>query len=74
MLRTAVAGNLILYSDIQFSDSGMQTFLFQTKERHRVWFNGTFMDHQIASEANLQFEFVQNVMENNSRLAMNCSF
>jgi hypothetical protein len=26
---------------MQFSDSGMQTFLSQTIERHRVWFDGT---------------------------------
>jgi hypothetical protein len=32
----------ILYSYIQFSDSGMWQFLSQTRMRCRMWFNGTF--------------------------------
>jgi hypothetical protein len=53
-----------LYFDIQFSDFGMWSFLFKTRKRCRMWFNVTFMDHQlqIAWEANLHFEFVQNTV------------
>jgi hypothetical protein len=36
-----------LYSAIQLSDFGGLLFLFQTRERGRVWFNYTFVDLQL---------------------------
>jgi hypothetical protein len=46
MLSTYASGwQNNLYSDIQFSDSGMWSVLTQTKESCRVGFNSTFTDH-----------------------------
>jgi hypothetical protein len=52
-----------LHSDKRFSDFGRLSFLFQRRESYRVWFNYTFMDHQlwVAWEADPYLQFMQKI-------------